>query len=84
MDPTPSVTTPIVPLKAILPTTSRFRVWCVVPCLFRCLSIISRFLRALWIAGAAMPTPMTETPQVRGSARPETAVEVEAPEIRRV
>lgn len=48
------------------------------------MSVMSRFLRALWMAGAARPTPMTETPAVRGSARPETAVEVDAPEISRV
>lgn len=46
--------------------------------------MISRFFRALWIAGAAMPTPIALTPKVKGSATPETAVEVAAPDIKRV
>jgi hypothetical protein len=31
-----------------------------------------------------MATPMVDTPRVRGMAMPETAVEVAAPEMRRV
>lgn len=46
--------------------------------------MISRFLRALWIAGAAIATPIVETPRVSGMAQPDTAVEVAAPDIKRV
>lgn len=46
--------------------------------------MISRFLRALWMAGAAIPTPTADIPRVKGMASPETAVEVDAPDIRRV
>ena len=82
--PTPMVTTPMVPLTATPENTSLLRVLWVVPSLLRCFSMMSRFLRALWIAGAAKPTPMAEIPAVRGRARPETAVEVDAPEMSRV
>lgn len=36
------------------------------------------------MAGAARPMPIALTPQVRGIATPETAVDVAAPEMRRV